>query len=200
MEMRRIVLTLICGTALLLAPGPAGALRCMPPKPVDWEQRYPGLEAALIVEIDEVKERTDGAYAGSLEISSTVREVLKGRVGERLQYTVSSLNPWGPYYEPGDRIAVVIEAGVISDGRQNICGPWFEPEELRQAAARYGDLEPPPETDPPPAEPPKPDDRPPPPEPVEPGPVDPVPGNGLPVLLARLFEFFQLVLRILGLG
>jgi hypothetical protein len=116
---------------------PAGALSCIPPEPIDWEDRYPRLDAALIIEIDAVEAITDGNFAGSLEISATVREILKGQAEEKLEYTVPSLNPWGPYYEPGDEVAVVVEDGVVFDGRQNICGPWFEPGELRQAAEWY---------------------------------------------------------------
>ncbi|NNL48307.1 MAG: hypothetical protein HKO76_08070 [Acidimicrobiia bacterium] len=202
--MKRIALVLGVFVASLMVAAPAGALSCMPPDPIDWEEWYPRLDAALVVEIDSVKETTAGTYAGSLTISATVRELLKGRVGERIEYSVPSLNPWGPYYEVGDRIAVVSEDGVISDGRQNICGPWFEPDELRRAAELYGDSPSPPQPKiPAPA---------PEPVPIEPPPGQPEPPNPAPEPIEppasegphspwweALFDILRFFLTVLGL-
>ncbi|RZV49028.1 MAG: hypothetical protein EX268_19605, partial [Deltaproteobacteria bacterium] len=69
--MKRIAFVSGVLAALLMVAPSAGALSCMPPDPIDWEERYPRLDAALIVEIDSVKETTDGTYAGSLAISAT---------------------------------------------------------------------------------------------------------------------------------
>ena len=95
-------------------------------------------------------------------------------------------------------VAVIVEGGQVSDGRQNICGPWFEPEELRRAAEAYGDIEPeePPTAEPPPA----PDEGPPERSPVDPPPAVPGPAPESASFLARLLHFFLLMLRILGRG
>ena len=204
--MKRIALVLGVFVASLMVAAPAGALSCMLPDPIDWEERYPRLDAALIVEIDSVREATDATYGGSLTISATVHELLKGRVGERIEYSVSSLNPWGPYYEVGDRIAVVSEDGVISDGRQNICGPWFEPDELRRAAELYGDSPPPPEPIPPPpvSEPASTEPPPGQPDPLEPAPEPelaepPTPEVPYSPWWEAVFEILRFILALLGL-
>lgn len=199
--MRRIALALLLASTSLVA-SPAGALSCAQPQPIDWEVRFPAVDAALIVEVTGVEEIADESYAGSLQISAVVRETLKGMSGRELTYTVPSLKPWGPYYGIGDEIAVIIENGTVTDGRQKICGPWFGPEELRQAAERYGSVvDPTPEPKPEPA----------PSPPVEPPESKPMPTepqaqpNTPPVtttrsLLTVVLELMRLILGILGLS
>ena len=200
--MRRIAIALLLAASALVGTAPAGALSCMPPDPIDWEERFPRLDAALIVQVEAVKEIADGTHAGSLEISAVTVEVLKGNAGERLSYVVPSLSPWGPYYEVGAEVAAIIENGHISDGRQNICGPWFEPSELRRAAEQYGDLDPPPKTDPVPEPTPERPHDPPvpePPNPAQPGPGTESPAGGSLSILSMMLELILLVLGILGL-
>ena len=41
----------------------------------------------------------------------------------------------------GEEIAILIQDGEVSDGQMNICGPWFSPDDLRQAAADFGGVD-----------------------------------------------------------
>ena len=197
--MKRIMVGLAVVAATLVAAAPAGALSCVPPDPIDWKQRFPQLDAAFVIEVESVKEAADERIAGSLTIAGLVVEVFKGNPGRAIEYAVPSLNPWGPYYQPGDRVAVIVENDVVSDGRQNICGPWYEPAELRRAAELYGDLEPidPPKPDPPA---PEPIDEPSPkPPPDEPPIVEPLPPERSTSVLSFLYEILRLILQVLGL-
>ena len=67
-----------------------------------------------------------------------VTELLHGQAPASLEYSTPNFHPWGPYYEVGQEIAILVEGGQVSDGVMNLCGPWFGPEELRAAAAEHG--------------------------------------------------------------
>ena len=121
-----------------LMTAPASGLSCAEQEPVDWSKRLPAADAAAIGVVESVKEFvSDGDGRGFL-LEVRVTERLHGRIGSSLDYTVSNFDPWGPYYEVGQEIAIVIEDDVVTDGVMHLCGPWFTPDELRQAAADLG--------------------------------------------------------------
>lgn len=132
---------LVFALSLGLMPRPAAALTCMEPDPIEWSTRLPAADAALIgvVEsVEEIEEIEAETFAGQLAIRVRVIELLHGRAPGILEYTTSHLGVWGPFYEVGQELAVVIDDGVVSDGQMDICGPWYGPEELRYAASEYG--------------------------------------------------------------
>ena len=129
---------LVVALSVGLMPEPAAALTCMEPDPIDWSTRLPAADAALIGVVQSVEEIEDETLAGQLAIRVRVIEVLHGRAPRTLEYTTSHLGVWGPFYEVGQELAVVIEDGKVSDGQMEICGPWYGPDELRQAASDYG--------------------------------------------------------------
>lgn len=118
-----------------LNAAPATALSCAPPEPIDWSNRLPTADAAVIGVIESVGEVVGDSDVSSLLVRVRVTEYLHGRSSATLEYGAANFEPWGPYYEVGQEIAIVIEDGVVTDGQMNLCGPWFSPEELRQAAA-----------------------------------------------------------------
>lgn len=140
--MRRLAIGSAIATLLTLSATPAMALSCIESEPIDWSERFPKSKAAVIGVIEEV-EPIDGDHTlGELMLRVRVSEVLHGNVPKILEYTTPNFDPWGPYYEVGEEIAIVIENGEVSDGKQNICGPWFSPDELRAAASQFGTEEP----------------------------------------------------------
>lgn len=143
--MKRIATVFAVSSVLSLSAPSAGALSCAPPEPIDWSTRLPAAGGAVIgiVESVEVINRID--YQSDLLLQVRVTEYLHGRAPATIEYTTPNFDSWGPYYEVGQEIAIVIENGQVRDGQMNLCGPWFSPEELRQAADDYGspiDVEP----------------------------------------------------------
>lgn len=140
--MRRLAAIFLSVTSVLaLGVSPAVALSCAEPEPIDWSVRLPAAEAAAIGVIEKI-ELIDGYYFDAgISLRVRVTERLHGHAPEILEYTTPNFNPWGPYYALAEEIAIVIEDGEISDGQQNICGPWFSPEELRAAAAEFGQVD-----------------------------------------------------------
>ncbi len=136
--MKRLVMIIATlGLVGLTAP-PAAGLSCAEPEPVDWSTRLPAADASMIGFLESVKEVEGDEYAPGLLLQVRVTEHLSGRTTSVLEYRVPYFDPWGPNYEVGQEIAIVVENGVITDGQMHICGPWFTPDELRQAADDYG--------------------------------------------------------------
>ena len=123
-----------------LGAGPATALSCVEPEPIDWSTKLPAADGAAIGVVERVDTAGDG-FDGSLSLTVRVTEHLHGDSLAVLEYTTPNFDPWGPYYEVGQEIAVLIEDGEVVDGQMSLCGPWFGPDELRTAAADYGDVE-----------------------------------------------------------
>lgn len=121
-----------------LAATPARALSCVEPEPIDWSVRLPRSDAAVIGVVENVKLIAADEVLGELSLRVRVTEILHGTAPKMLEYTTPDFEPWGPYYEMGEELAVVIENGEVSDGKQSICGPWFSPDELRAAANQFG--------------------------------------------------------------
>ena len=142
--MKRIVMTFAILGILGSLSTPAGALSCAPPEPIDWSTRLPASQAALIGVIESVDEVDGDSLQMSFFLRVRVIEYLHGRAPAVIEYLAPNHDPWGPYYEVGQEIAVVIEDGEVTDGQMHICGPWFSPEELRDAATDHGSPPPPP--------------------------------------------------------
>lgn len=121
-----------------LSSPPATALSCAEPAPIDWSVRLPATSAAVVGIVEKVELVEGDEYASNLALRVRVTEYLHGRAPATIEYTTPNFDPWGPYYEVGREIAIVIEDGEVTDGQMQICGPWFGPEELRQAAADHG--------------------------------------------------------------
>ena len=135
--MKRLVVIFAVLGGIGLTAAPATGLSCAEPEPVDWPTRLPAAEASAIGVIESIKEVAHDEYARGLLLEVRVTERLHGRTTPTIEYTVPYFDPWGPYYEVGQEIAIVIEDGVVTDGQMHICGPWFTPDELRQAADNY---------------------------------------------------------------
>lgn len=139
--MKRLVMIFaVLGVVGLMAT-PATGLSCAEPEPVDWSTRLPAADASAIGVIESIKEVAHDEYARELVLQVRVSERLHGRTTPTIEYSVPHFDPWGPYYEVGQEIAIVIEDGVVTDGQMHICGPWFTPDELRQAADDYGPVD-----------------------------------------------------------
>ncbi|MDH3607284.1 MAG: hypothetical protein OER12_09855 [Acidimicrobiia bacterium] len=136
--MKRLVIIFATLGLLGLTAAPAAGLSCAEPEPVDWSTRLPAADASAIGVLESVKEVEGDEYERVLLLQVRVTERLGGRTTSVIEYSVPYFDPWGPHYEVGKEIAIVIENGVIADGQMHICGPWFTPDELRQAADDYG--------------------------------------------------------------
>ena len=126
---------------LFVGAAPVTALSCVEPEPIDWSTRLPASDGAVIGVVESVEAIGGDGFDGELALRVRVIEYLHGRVPALLEYTTSNFDPWGPYYEVGEEIAVLIEGGDVSDGQMNICGPWFSPDDLRQAAADFAGID-----------------------------------------------------------
>lgn len=116
------------------------ALSCAEPEPIDWSTRLPAADGAVIGVVERV-EATGSGFDGDLALTVRVTRLLHGRASAVLEYTTPNFEPWGPYYEVGHEIAVLIENGEVVDGQMSLCGPWFSPDDLRTAAAEYCDVD-----------------------------------------------------------
>lgn len=139
--MKRAAIVLVALAFLAVGAAPVRGLSCAEPEPIDWSTRLPASDGAVVGVVESVKVIDSDGFSGGLALRVRVTEYLHGRAPALLEYTTPNFDPWGPYYEVGDEIAIVIEDGVVSDGRMNICGPWFNPEDLRQAFADFGGVD-----------------------------------------------------------
>jgi hypothetical protein len=126
---------------LLIGAVPVAALSCAEPEPIDWSTRLRASDGAAIGVVEMVEAIGGNGLDGQLALRVRVAEYLHGRAPELLEYATPNFDPWGPYYEVGEEIAILIEDGEVSDGQMNICGPWFSPDDLRQAAADFGGVD-----------------------------------------------------------
>lgn len=131
------VLTLLMGLVTVATPSSAYALSCAELDPVDWASRFPSLDGAYVGWVTAIAVEPE-----TVTVTVAVADVLVGPHQRELAYTVPNHDPWGPFYEVGRRIAVVVEGGTTSDGVQELCGPWYRPDELRDAARRHGSWHP----------------------------------------------------------
>ncbi len=136
--MKRLVMVFATLGIIDLMAAPATGLSCAEPEPVDWSTRLPAADASAIGVVEWVKEVAGFDYARELHLQVRVTERLHGRTASVIKYSVPNFDPWGPYSEVGQELAIIIEGGVITDGQMHICGPWFTPDELRQAADDNG--------------------------------------------------------------
>ena len=125
----------------LMGAAPATALSCVEPEPIDWSTRLPESDVGVIGVVESVEAIGGNGSDGELALQVRVTEYLHGRAPELLEYTTPNFDSWGPYYEVGEEIAILIEGGEVFDGQMNICGPWFSPDDLRQAAADFGGID-----------------------------------------------------------
>ena len=136
--MKRLVVVFAVLGIVGLVAAPATGLSCAEQAPVDWSTRLPAADASAIGVVERVKEVNGGDYPRELHLQVRVTKRLHGRMAFVIEYSVPNFDPWGPYYEVGQELAIIIEDGVITDGQMHICGPWFTPDELRQAADDSG--------------------------------------------------------------
>ncbi|MGI9608970.1 MAG: hypothetical protein ACR2NL_01615 [Acidimicrobiia bacterium] len=141
--MKTLAAVLVAALSVGILADPVDALSCAQPDPIDWSSRLPASDAALIAVVESVEETGSETVYGELAIRVRVAELLHGRAPGILEFTRNHLNPWGPFYEVGQEVAIVIEDGVVNDGQMNLCGPWYQPDELRQAASAFGTPAPP---------------------------------------------------------
>lgn len=137
-DMKISAVLLVLGLLVGQMAAPAEALSCIQPEPIDWSERFPQVEAAAVGVVESVKEVATDDFFEALLLEVRITETLHGRIPSTVEYAVSNFNPWGPYYEVGQELAIVVENGRYVDGNQELCGPWFGPHELRSAAAEFG--------------------------------------------------------------
>ncbi len=90
-------------------------------------------DAAAIGTITAITSNGDTDLGGEeLVLTVEVSEVFKGTVSSRLTLERST-SVWGPYYEEGEELALLVTDGVIRDGQDTLCGPYFYPAEMRAA-------------------------------------------------------------------
>ena len=139
--MKRAVMVFAALAFWLMGAAPVTALSCVEPEPIDWSTRLPTSDGGVIGVVERVDAIGGNGFDGQIALRVRVTEYLYGRAPELLEYTTPNFDPWGPYYEVGEEIAILIEGGEFSDGQMNICGPWFSPDDLRQAAADFGGID-----------------------------------------------------------
>ena len=139
---RNAVIAVVVATGLLLGASPAAALSCAPPEPIDMEARIAAADAAAVGTITAISSSGDNDLGGNeLLLTVEVSAVFKGTV--RPQLTVlRSTSIWGPYYEVGEELALLITDGVVGDGKNSLCGPYFYPAEMRAAGGEPTSPEP----------------------------------------------------------
>lgn len=124
--------------AILAGAQPAAALSCAPPNSFNLADLLIEVPVAAVGTITSISSSNEEEW-GDAELLLTVEvsEVYKGVVPPRLRlprYTTV----WGPFYEEGQEIALVQQDGVMRDGEQELCGPWFTADEMRDAADELG--------------------------------------------------------------
>ena len=133
--MKRTLLAAIAiGTALLVGTAsPAAGLSCMEPEPFDMLAAIADADAAAVGRIVSITEDDATEFGdATLTLRIEVTEVFKGGVDARLTL-VRHQTIWGPYYDQGQDLALLITDGQVDDGRNSLCGPFYTAEEMRQA-------------------------------------------------------------------
>ncbi len=128
---RHAVIVIMVTTGLLLGAGPATALSCAQPEPFDMVGGIAAADAAGIGTIASISSSgSNDLGGGDLVLTIEVTEVFKGTMSSRLTLERST-SVWGPYYEEGEELALLVTDGVIRDGQDTLCGPYFYPAEIR---------------------------------------------------------------------
>ena len=133
--MKKALTTAALVTAVLaLGAGPAAALSCMEPEPYDMRAAIDNADAAAAGTITSILASTETEYGDArLVVYVEVTEVYKGTVPARLTLERDT-TIWGPWYEEGTELAMLITNGVVADGQNSLCGPFFYPDDMRSVA------------------------------------------------------------------
>lgn len=130
---RNTLIAAIVVTGLVVGAGPAAALSCAPPEPFDMEAGIAAADAAAIGTITSISAGGATDLGGEeLVLTIEVSNVFKGTVSSRLTLDRAT-SIWGPYYEEGQELALLVTDGVVQDGQNSLCGPYFSPAEMRAA-------------------------------------------------------------------
>jgi len=124
-------IALLATTGLMMGVIPVAALSCEEPQPFDMGRAISFADAAAIGVITSLSAVGDEGWE---EVTLTVQvdEVFKGTAPTRVVLERHE-TVWGPFYEEGQELALLIHNDVVSDGQQELCGPFFSPADMRQA-------------------------------------------------------------------
>ena len=128
---RTVAIAFSVATALVMGAIPAAALSCAIVDPLDMKAAIAQADAAAIGTVTSISSVTDDGW-GTAELTVKVNEVFKGSVSGRLTLD-REITVWGPFYEEGQELALVVNDGVVRDGQDSLCGPFFSPADMREA-------------------------------------------------------------------
>lgn len=135
---KTLIITALVAGAVLAGAEPAAALSCAPPNSFNLADVVLEARVAAVGTITSISSSNEEEW-GDAELLLTVEvsEVYKGVVPRWLRLHRDT-TVWGPFYEEGQEIALVQQGGVMQDGQQELCGPWFTADELRDTARAVG--------------------------------------------------------------
>ena len=131
---KKAAIAFLVATGLVMGGAvPAAALSCAEPGPFDMKAAIANADAAAIGTVTSIASLSDDEY-GDAEAVLTVElsEVFKGTMPRRLTLQ-RQVTVWGPFYEEGDELALLVNDGVVRDGFDSLCGPFFSADDMRQA-------------------------------------------------------------------
>jgi hypothetical protein len=139
---------------IFVGANPAVGLSCIEAEPFNMEAAIAEADAAAVGTVTSVTLNA-GNNVEQLVVVVEVTEVFKGTVPAVLRLDRPT-SVWGPYYDEGTELALLVSDGVVDDGQNSLCGPFYSADDMREAggdpSAPVPELQPPgPEPVPPPA-------------------------------------------------
>lgn len=130
---RTAIIALLVVAGLVVGAGPIAALSCAEPEPFDMEAAIADADAAAIGTITSVSPRSKSeSEDAELVVTVEVTEVFKGTMPSRLVLDRTT-SVWGPYFDEGAELALLAKNGVVGDGQNSLCGPFYTAAEMREA-------------------------------------------------------------------
>jgi len=131
--MKTAVLTALIAATVVVPASPAASLSCEELEPFDMAAAIAGADAAAVGTITHIR-TDDPTEWGDAHLTLTVEisEVYKGRFAPTVVIERET-SVWGPHYEVGQELALLVTGGDIDDGANSLCGPFYSPSDMRAA-------------------------------------------------------------------
>ena len=119
--------------SLAVGASSVSALSCAEPEHFDMEATIAQADGAAVGTITSISQGNKNDWDEfDLVLTVQVSEVYKGSAPPTL-YLERFPTVWGPFYEEGQELAMLITNDSVSDGQEALCGPWFSADDMRQA-------------------------------------------------------------------
>lgn len=120
--------------ALLVTASPVVALSCAEPEPFDMAAAVEVADGAAVGTVVSIiaLNRTDHGDA-DLFLTVEIDRIFKGEFPRRV-FVHREVSVWGPFYDVGHELALLNNEGVIDDGHNSLCGPFYSNELMEREA------------------------------------------------------------------